>query len=107
MSIQKMRELNPAIRSRVINDDIMLPKGTRVRVPSELTAAETALAYERIPSKDKLTAPPVITYRVRSGDTLSRIAARHGSSISRIVGFNNLRRPDRIYVGQVLKIPRK
>lgn len=106
MDIETMRLINPAVRSRVFNEDLMIPKGTRIRVPSELTEAEVAYAVERIPAADKSSAPPVITYRVRRGDTLSRIAARHGSSISSIMGFNNIRRPDRIYIGQVLKIPR-
>lgn len=45
------------------------------------------------------------TYTVRRGDTLSRIAARFHISVDRLARANNLRNPNRIFVGQVLCIP--
>ncbi len=45
------------------------------------------------------------TYTVRPGDTLSEIAADHGTSVSALVDANGLSNPNRIYVGQTLKIP--
>ena len=44
------------------------------------------------------------TYTVVAGDTLTRIAARTGVSISDLVAFNDLADPDRIEVGQVLRL---
>lgn len=44
-------------------------------------------------------------YRVRSGDTLSGIAARHDMGWSRLAAANGIRSPDTIYAGQVLRIP--
>lgn len=44
------------------------------------------------------------TYRVTAGDTLQGIAARAGLDYHRIVEWNQLRSPDRIYVGQVLRL---
>jgi lipoprotein NlpD len=44
------------------------------------------------------------TYRVKAGDTLEVIAARAGLDSRRIVEWNQLRSPDRIYVGQVLRL---
>lgn len=44
------------------------------------------------------------TYTVRSGDTLSAIAARHKTSVTAIVRLNNISNPNLIRVGQVLKI---
>ncbi|HEC22588.1 MAG TPA: LysM peptidoglycan-binding domain-containing protein [Chloroflexi bacterium] len=46
------------------------------------------------------------TYQVRAGDTLSAIALRLGVPLDDIVRANGLSDPDRIYVGQVLVIPR-
>ncbi len=43
-------------------------------------------------------------YRVRSGDTLDKIARRHGTSVSRLMAWNGLR-SSRIQVGQTLKTP--
>lgn len=44
------------------------------------------------------------TYRVKAGDTLQVIAARAGLDSRRIVEWNQLQSPDRIYVGQVLRL---
>jgi len=46
-------------------------------------------------------------YTVRSGDTVSHIAARTGTSISSIARANSLADASRIHVGQVLTIPGK
>jgi LysM repeat protein len=45
------------------------------------------------------------TYAVRPGDTLTRIAARHGVSVSSLARANGLRRNSWVYVGQRLTIP--
>ncbi|MDE5977005.1 MAG: LysM peptidoglycan-binding domain-containing protein, partial [Turicibacter sp.] len=44
------------------------------------------------------------TYTVRSGDTLSEIAARYQTTVSRLVSLNGISNPNVIYPGQVLKI---
>jgi len=45
-----------------------------------------------------------VTYTVRRGDSLARIARQFGTSISRILALNELDDPDNLRVGQVLKI---
>jgi predicted chitinase/murein DD-endopeptidase MepM/ murein hydrolase activator NlpD len=47
----------------------------------------------------------VQTYSVRSGDTLSALAKRFGTSVSEIAKANNISNPNRINVGQKLVIP--
>ncbi|MEN3276445.1 MAG: lipoprotein NlpD [Massilia sp.] len=44
------------------------------------------------------------TYTVRRGDTLLRIALDHGQDYRELVAWNNLRDPDDIKVGQVLRV---
>jgi LysM repeat protein len=44
------------------------------------------------------------TYVVRSGDTLSAIAARYGTSVPALVALNHLSNPNRIYAGQTLSV---
>lgn len=46
----------------------------------------------------------VTTYTVRSGDTLSDIARRYGTTWQRLAEINCLSNPDLIYPGQVIKI---
>ncbi|PZR05019.1 MAG: hypothetical protein DI536_33215 [Archangium gephyra] len=44
------------------------------------------------------------TYRVRAGDTLSSIASRHGTTVSKLASINGISNPNRISVGQVIKL---
>lgn len=44
------------------------------------------------------------TYVVKSGDTLSEIAVRAGTTVQKLVELNNIKNPDLIRVGQVLKL---
>lgn len=44
------------------------------------------------------------TYTVKSGDTLTSIAAKYGTSVAALVRLNDIKNKNLIYVGQVLKI---
>jgi N-acetylmuramoyl-L-alanine amidase len=46
------------------------------------------------------------SYRVRSGDTLSSIASRFGTSVSKLARRNRIANPNLISIGQVLRVPR-
>jgi len=45
------------------------------------------------------------TYVVQPGDRLYRIALRFGVDYRQLAAYNNIVNPDRIYPGQVLRIP--
>jgi LysM repeat protein len=45
------------------------------------------------------------THRVRSGETLSSIASRYGTSVTKIARRNDISNPNLIVAGQVLRIP--
>lgn len=47
----------------------------------------------------------VVIHVVRPGDTLAKIAAHYGTTVWAIMQANGLSDPNRIYVGQILKIP--
>ena len=51
------------------------------------------------------TAPTQKTYTVQKGDTLSAIAAKYGTTYQALASYNGISDPNRISVGQVLKIP--
>ena len=46
------------------------------------------------------------TYTVQSGDTLSQIAVRFGTTIDELVKLNNIINPNLIFPGMVLKLPK-
>jgi LysM repeat protein len=45
------------------------------------------------------------SYVVRSGDSLAAIARQHGISYQALARYNGVSNPNRIYVGQTLRIP--
>lgn len=53
----------------------------------------------------KKVKPADIVYTVRSGDTLSKIAQRYGTTTTVLVAYNNIKNPNIIYIGQKIKIP--
>lgn len=44
------------------------------------------------------------TYTVKDGDTLSEIAVRFGTTVTELVRLNDIKNPDLIFTGQVLKL---
>lgn len=71
--------------------------GTSAQASSEPSAQATAK-----PTKTPATAR---TYRVKSGDTLSAIAARYKTTVATLMELNNITDPRTLRVGQVLKLP--
>ena len=60
----------------------------------------------KIPDNGGSSSGGTITYKVRSGDTLSEIAKRYGTTVSAIANLNGISNPNLIYVGQALQIPK-
>lgn len=50
------------------------------------------------------TTNEIITYTVKKGDTLSKIASEYDTTVSQIAGLNGIKNIDLIYVGEKLKI---
>ncbi len=95
ITLDQLREANPTM------DDRRLRIGQKLQIPAparkELAAAP--------PAQPGAAAEPGATVHVvRSGDTLTRIAARYGTTVKELRQFNNLK-TDRILVNQKLKIP--
>jgi membrane-bound lytic murein transglycosylase D len=90
--------LNPELRRQAT------PRGEyELRVPAgreDALAAQVATLPEWTPP-----APQYTTHRVRSGETLSQIATRYGTSVSALMRANGLRSANRLRVGQRLRIP--
>jgi len=79
-----------------------------VEKPDEELAAEPAAGPKGTAAKKSSspeTAPKTATYRVRKGDTLEKIAARHDTTVSELVRLNNLKVKDPLYVDRKLKVP--
>jgi LysM repeat protein len=53
------------------------------------------------------TAPGTVDYVVKRGDTLQKIARANKTTVAALTSLNSLSRPNRLLVGQKLKIPTK
>jgi lysozyme len=60
-------------------------------------APASAVAVTAAPASDDM-------YRVQRGDTLSAIAALHGTTVATLMQVNNLSDPNFIYVGQRIRL---
>jgi membrane-bound lytic murein transglycosylase D len=107
MSREELAEANPSLRRPVLNGEKRIPKGFVFQAP--LRKIDNLMArYGQIPQKVKYGSQLRSKwYTVRRGDTLSGIALRFGTTVGSLKGFNNLGRRNRIYVGQVLQLPRR
>jgi len=45
-----------------------------------------------------------VYYTIQSGDTLSGIASKYGTTVNQLVSWNNIKNPNLIYVGQKIRV---
>jgi LysM repeat protein len=83
------------------------PEETDRPVTSEQPAIQSDAPASAAPSLAASSEPAASgeTYRVKSGDTLSAIAARFGTTTGVLVRLNGITDPSKLKVGQVLKLP--
>ena len=98
-----------------ISNPNLIRIGQVIRIPAT-QEQETPAAPEQAPEPSPEPAPEAEaapepqpqteqSYRVQSGDTLIRIAARFGISVSALQEYNNISNPNSIRIGQLLKVP--
>ena len=78
-----------------------VPSPTAIVTPPPTAAPSPSAAPTRTPAP----AASPLTYTVRSGDTVSGIAAKFHTTVKAIVAANNIADPRTIHPGQVLVIP--
>jgi membrane-bound lytic murein transglycosylase D len=106
ISLDSLKESNPALLAGIWNGQRLIPKGYALRVPRNPLRAGPTVVLASIPSAERHRQQlRQAEYRVRRGDTLSRIAARFGVRTKDLMAANGLRSAHRIYVGQKLEIP--
>lgn len=59
----------------------------------------------QIPNTSNNTVTSTINYTIQRGDTLSEIASRYGTTVNVLVNLNGIRNPNRIYAGNIIKVP--
>ncbi len=99
VSVARLAEANALSPSAKIarGEVLVIPQRERVKKASKKTSTKVA-------SKNR-TATTSRSYRVKGGDTLSRIARRTGTTVDSLMAANSLESPDQIRPGDRLTIP--
>ena len=95
VSMKAIQDANPGV------DPAKLQIGQKLVIPAPAARAETVAGQLLTEA-----ASGEMVYTVKSGDTLTKIAAEHGTTIRALRAANDLK-TDKIKVGQKLKIPTK
>ena len=93
LSMSAVAKANPGV------DPARLQVGQKIQLPAA-AAAPTAATATAAPEAANGSAG----YSVKAGDTLSKIARKHGTTVQALRSANKLK-TDRIYVGQKLAVP--
>ena len=90
--------------AQYINSDTNLKRGDIL-----LGAGHTAIVLSNgdgvVASKPATSNGSDVVYVVQRGDTLSKIAAQHGTTYQKLAAYNNISNPSLIRVGQEIRIP--
>ena len=89
---------------------VLIPRPEPVaRVASRSRKGDTARLTRAVKQAKTAPAPAPVkqarNYKVRGGDTLYRIALKHGTTVAQILAFNSLAAPSAIKPGDKLRIP--
>ncbi|MFE7413148.1 GH25 family lysozyme [Streptomyces laurentii] len=84
-----------------------LDRSVAYRSAADLRAwAEGKKAPAPAPKPKPAPAPAYLTYRVKSGDTLSGIAVKYRTTVSALVKLNGIKNPNLIIAGTDLRVPK-
>ncbi|MCH8156798.1 MAG: LysM peptidoglycan-binding domain-containing protein [Nitrospinae bacterium] len=105
MTRDEVSKYNPALRNPVISGQKYIPRGFTFQAPAEKYPNLSA-RYRTIPvSARHKSQVRSKWYTVRRGDTLSEVARRFRVSVEKLYRYNNLSHRNKIYIGQVLRLP--
>lgn len=96
MSLSKLMDSNN------LSTTLIYP-GDKLKVKGGSSSSSSSSSSQSSSGSSGSSSSNSTTYTVKSGDTLSHIAKRHGTSVKNIKSWNNLS-SDMIYVGQKLKL---
>lgn len=83
----------------------LAPSVAPTLAPTLAPTVAPSLAPTPVPTLAPTAAPSYRTYTVQSGDTLSSIASKYGTTTKVLQDLNNISDPRKLHIGQVLKVP--
>jgi len=105
ISLDELRQHNPALRDPVWNGEKHIPAGQLVRVPRAQLNQPLDQLLASLPRDARFgNQKPDVLHRIAPGDSLSTIAARYGTTVSKLMALNGMRN-HRIRAGKTLILP--
>jgi len=105
MTRDEIAKYNPALRRPVISGQKRIPRNFTFQAPQNKLSQQRSF-YQIIPASERhQNQIRSKWYTVRRGDTLSVIASRFRTSVNKLYSYNNLTHRNKIYIGQVLRLP--
>ena len=104
VSLEQLKADNPALRPVVWQGQKRIPRGFRMKLRDAKMTSQELLASIDGDYKFAVQTPDV-SYTVERGDSLSAIAGRFNTSVSRLVALNQLTSSHRIQIGQRILLP--
>jgi len=104
ISLEQLRADNRALRPVVWEGNKRIPAGFNIKVREEVAPSGDILAMVLADFKFPVQTPD-IAYVVERGDSLSVIARRFNTSVTRLASLNQLQSRNRIQIGQRLLLP--
>jgi membrane-bound lytic murein transglycosylase D len=108
VSLESLREYNPAVLPTVWAGRRDLPEGYGLRLPPGAAEADPAARLADIPAAERGRKPATVAggrHRVKPGESLSVIARRYGTTSQALARANGLRNTNQVRAGQWLKVP--
>ncbi|MDG2497268.1 MAG: LysM peptidoglycan-binding domain-containing protein, partial [Aquiluna sp.] len=100
LSLKSLQEFNKIANANQIR------VGQLIRIPTASLGDSNEVPEPAVEPVQEQDPPPVeVEYRVASGDTLMRIASKFGISSKSLQDYNSIANPNRISIGQLLRIP--
>ncbi len=104
ISLAQLKADNPALRPVVWEGQKRIPRGFKMKLRDATVTPQELLASIDADYKFVVQTPDV-AYTVVRGDSLSAIAKRFNTSVSRLVALNQLTSSHRIQIGQRILLP--
>jgi membrane-bound lytic murein transglycosylase D len=104
ISLEQLRADNRALRPVVWEGNKRIPAGFKIKIREEVAPSGDILAMVLADFKFAVQTPD-IAYVVERGDSLSVIARRFNTSVTRLASLNQLQSHNRIQIGQQLLLP--
>jgi membrane-bound lytic murein transglycosylase D len=103
VSLEQLKADNPALRPVVWQGQKRIPRGFKIKLRDAKMASQDY--SQALMAITNLSFRLLTSYTVERGDSLSAIAGRFNTSVSRLVALNQLTSSHRIQIGQRILLP--